>query len=248
MKAFTLAPIGVALLTLGLFSAVPSPASARDKDSGTRGLSINRVADDDRDNDRVGTKDDEGDSDTGYLGVQVQRISASLRRAKGIPESTEGTLVSSVEDQSPADQAGIKRGDIIVQVNRQDTSDPGDLVRIVRDLTPGRRVPVQIWRDGVSRTLTLRVGSRPEGSEMRVPPPMPNWNPGDDSETRDMPDGSRMQILRGNRADLQRQLQELRDSVARLEREIHEMQMQMNQRDHDDHNDRDRKGDSNEDD
>jgi hypothetical protein len=247
MKAFTLMPIGAALLTLGLFSAVPSPASARDKDSGTQGLSIIRVSEDDRDNDRTGYKDDESDSDSGYLGVQVQRISAALRRAKGLPESTEGTLVSSVEDQSPADQAGIKRGDIILQVNRQDTSDPGDLVRVVRGLEPGRRVQVQIWRDGVTRTLTLRVGSRPEGSEMRVPPP-PSWNPGDDRETRDMPDGSRMQILRRNRADLERQLQDLKAQVARLEREIHEMQAQMNRRDHDDRNDRDRDRDNNEDD
>ena len=61
----------------------------------------------------------------------------------------------------------------------------------------------EIWRDGVTRTLTLRVGSRPEGSDMRVPqpPPTPNWNPGDDRDMRnmpDMPDGSRMQIMRRN--------------------------------------------------
>jgi len=248
MKAFTLVPMG-ALLMLGLVSAVPSPASARDKDSGTStGMSIIRVSDDDRDQDRdrVRNRDEDNDSDNGYLGVQVQRMTAALRRAKGIPESTEGTLVTSVEDGSPADDAGIKRGDVILHVNREETSDPGDLVRVVRALNPGRRVPVQIWRDGVTRTLTLRVGSRPEGSDMRMPP-MPNWNPGpgDESETRDMPDGSRMQILRGNRADLERQLQELKNQVARLEQEIHDLQAQMNnRRDHDDRDDRDRDRDN----
>jgi len=249
MKAFKLMPMGAALLALGLglfSSAIPSPASARDEDSGARGQAIIRVAQEDRDQDN--------DSDSGYLGVQVQRLSASLRRAKGIPESTEGTLVSSVEDQSPADQAGIKRGDVILQVNREDTSNPGDLVRIVRSLDPGRRVSVQVWRDGVTRTFTLRVGARPEGSEMRVPPTPPSWNgPGDDREMRDMPDGTKMQILRRNRDDLERQVQELKEQISRLEREIHEMQAQINQqqnrRDHDDryrNDDRDR--DNNEDD
>src|SRR5215510_10202100 len=144
MKLVTL-PMGAALLALGLglSSAAPSPASARDEYGTKSERGLIRIAQEDRDNDR--------DSNSGYLGVQVQRLSSALRRAKGIPESTEGTLVSNVEDGSPADEAGIKRGDIILRVNRQETPNPGELMRTVRDLNPGRRIPVQVWRDGVTR-------------------------------------------------------------------------------------------------
>src|SRR5881628_3173937 len=161
MKVVKMVPIGAALfaVSLGLSSIAPSLACARDEDRGTNyERKLIRVAEEGRDND--------GDraSDSGYLGVQVQRLTAALRRAKGIPESTEGTLVSNVEDGSPADEGGIKRGDVILSVNRNSTPNPGELVNTVRNLDPGRRIPVQVWRDGVTRTFTLTVGSRPEGS------------------------------------------------------------------------------------
>src|SRR2546425_2388915 len=245
MKVVKMVPIGAALfaLSLGLSSIAPSLASARDEDRGTNyERKLIRVAEEDRDND--------GDraSDSGYLGVQVQRLTAALRRAKGIPESTEGTLVSSVEEGSPADEGGIKRGDVILEVNHEATPNPKDLVQTVSGLRPGRKTSVLVWRDGVTRRVTLTVGSRPAGSDMPPPPQMPNWGgPGD---SRDMPDNGRMQILRRNRDDLERQVRDLQDQLtrlrnedlARLEREIRELrsdlqqQMDRKNRDRDDRN------------
>ena len=241
MKVLKMMPIGAALfvLGLGLSSVAPSPARA-DDDWGKGDKNLIRIVQEDQDNDRGS---DRVSSSSGYLGVQVQRLSASLRRAKGIPESTEGTLVSSVEDQSPADEGGIKRGDVILEVNHQGTPNPNDLVQLVRDLEPGRRVSVQIWRDGVTRTVNLTVGTRPAGVD--VPPRMPNVEtpdtPGDPPdargvpdtrgmpdmrgtpEGRGMPDDMRMQILRRNRDDLQRQLRDIHADLARLEREIRDL-------------------------
>src|SRR2546425_11146446 len=257
MKLFKLMPMGAALfaLGLGLSSVAPSPARANDEGSGMRTeKGIIRIAQEDRDR----------DSNSGYLGVQVQRLTAALRRAKGIPESTEGTLVSGVEDGSPADEGGVKRGDIILEVSRESTPNPSDLVQIVRGLEPGKRVPVRIWRDGVTRTVSLTVGSRPEGSDIPSPPRMPGWEGRDDS--RGMPnDEPRMQILRGNRDDLERQVKELQDALtrlrnedlARLEREVRELrsdlqrQMDRKYRDRDedrnrnDERDQDRNRDNN---
>ncbi len=231
MKVLKMVPIGAGLLALGLSlcSVTPSPASARDEDSGTRyERKLIRVAQDDRDSDR--------DSDSGYLGVQVQRLTAALRRAKGIPESTEGTLVSNVEDQSPADEAGIKRGDVILEVNHESTPGPNDLVQTVSALRPGKRVPVLIWRNGVTRTLTLTVGSRPAGSEM---PPMPNWSgPGD----RGMPDDGRMPLMRRNREEIQNQIRDLQEQLARLRNEVQELRSELRQMDR---GDRDRGYDRN---
>jgi len=105
MKVLEMMPIGAAVfaLSLGLSSVAPSPARA-DDDWGKGDKNLIRIAQEDQDNDR---DSDRVSSSSGYLGVQVQRLSASLRRAKGIPEATEGSLVSNVEDQSPADDGGI---------------------------------------------------------------------------------------------------------------------------------------------
>src|SRR5438552_14743949 len=100
MKVFRMMPIGPALFTLclGLSSVAPSPARADDESSGKSERNLIRIAQEDqdsaRDSDRVSRS-------SGYLGAQVQRRSASLRRGKGMPESTEGRLGSSVEDQGP---------------------------------------------------------------------------------------------------------------------------------------------------
>ncbi len=242
MKVLKMVPIGAALfaLSLGLSSIAPSVVSARDEDSGTKyEQKILRVAQADR---------DDRDANSGYLGVQVQRLTAALRRAKGIPETTEGTLVNNVEDQGPADDGGIKRGDVILEVNHQSTPDPSDLVRTVSDLEPGKKVSVLIWREGVTRTLTLKVGSRPEGRDAPpMPPRMPTWDgPGPD-DSRDMPDNGRMQIMRRNRDDIERQVRDLQDQVASLRKEVQQLrsdlQQQMNRRDRGRNEDRNRSDD-----
>jgi PDZ domain-containing protein len=246
-------PVGPALLALGLclFSVAPSPARAADEGTGMGSQdNVIRIAQDDRDRDR--------DTDSGYLGVQVQRLTAALRRAKGIPESTDGSLVNNVESGGPADDAGIKRGDVILEVNHEPTSSPSELVSIVRSLEPGKRVSVRIWRDGVTRTIDLKVGSRPEGgSDVPAPPRVPSWeSPGAGRGD----DGDHI-IIRGNRSDLERQIKDLQDQLsrlrnedlARLEREVRDLRSQVEQgqrvRDRDDRNrndDRDR--DNNDDD
>src|SRR5689334_21161452 len=115
MKVLKMMPMGAALLALGLglVSIAPSPASARDEDQGSGYQKKVIITQGD---DRDSNGDNDRDSNSGYLGVQVQRLSSALRRAKGIPESTEGTLVNNVEEQGPADEGGIKRGDVILEV------------------------------------------------------------------------------------------------------------------------------------
>jgi hypothetical protein len=241
MKVLKLIPVGAALfaLGLGLTSVAPSPARADDEDSGIRSdKNLIRIVQGDRDSDRAGDRDRESTSNSGYLGVQVQRLTAALRRAKGIPESIEGTLVNNVEDQSPADDGGIKRGDVILEVNHQPTPNPSDLVQVVSSLEPGKRVSVLIWRDGVTRPVNVKVSSRPEGNDM-APPRMPDFGaPGGPGGMRGMPDdGMRMQILRRNRGDLERQIKDLQEQlsrlrdedIARLEREVRELRAQVEQ-------------------
>ena len=238
MKLHSWLPLGAALFAVGLGLSSVALSASRADDEDTRGKAEKRVI--------ITREDEERDSEAGYLGVQVQRLTASLRRAKGIPESTEGTLVNNVEDGSPADRGGIKRGDVILEVNRNATRDPADLVRLVGDLEPGSRVPVLIWRDGLRKTVNLTVGSRPEGSDMPMPMPAPGWegSNGDRGEPR-------MQVLRRNQGDFARQLRDIQEQLsklrdedlARLERAIRDLRSDLQQGGVLDRRDRDRRDD-----
>ena len=222
MKLLKWMPLGAALFAvgLGLSSVALSASRAHDEDTSGTEKKVTRVKRD----------GEERDSQAGYLGVQVQRLTAAMRRAKGIPESTEGALVNNVEDGSPADEGGVRRGDVILEVNHEATRDPSDLIQLVRDLEPGSKVPVLVWRGGVRKTLSLKVGSRPEGSDVPMPMPVPGWQgPGGD---RGGPDGGPgMQMFRGNRGALERQLRDIQEQLtklrdedlARLEREIRDL-------------------------
>ncbi|HKO21732.1 MAG TPA: PDZ domain-containing protein, partial [Candidatus Eisenbacteria bacterium] len=105
--------------------------------------------------------DDNGPSQSGgaYLGVRVQEITRDLQRARDLP-NTQGALVSMVADGSPADQAGIRRGDVIVRVDGNEISDPDELIREMKDEDAGSRVSIVVLRDGSRKTFDVRLASR----------------------------------------------------------------------------------------
>lgn len=110
--------------------------------------------------------DDNGPSQTGggFLGVRVQEITRDLQRARDLP-NTQGALVSMVADGSPADQAGIRRGDVIVRVDGNEISDPDELIREMRDEDAGSQVSIVVLRDGSRKTLDVRLGRRPASTD-----------------------------------------------------------------------------------
>jgi C-terminal processing protease CtpA/Prc len=95
----------------------------------------------------------------GYLGVTTQSTDEDLRR--GLDLSRDGLLVNSVSDGSPADRAGLQKGDVILTYNSRSVTEPEELRRVVRATEPGRTVSLGIWRDGSRRTLQVEVGDLP---------------------------------------------------------------------------------------
>jgi serine protease Do len=73
-----------------------------------------------------------------------------------------GALVNSVEKGGPADKAGIQASDVIVKFDNKDVDSSTELPRIVAATRPGSKVPMQVWRKGESRDLTVTVGETPE--------------------------------------------------------------------------------------
>ena len=108
------------------------------------------------------------DAKGGYLGVRVQDITRSLMKARDL-STDEGALVNRIEDESPADVAGMHRGDVIVEVDREKVGDSSELVDAVRGLEPSSKVDVVVLRDGLRKTLKVEVAKRPHDTMMGAP-------------------------------------------------------------------------------
>lgn len=100
----------------------------------------------------------------GWLGVTVQDVSPDLAKSFGLEEA-QGALVSEVVKDSPADKAGIKRGDIILTFNGNEINILNDLPRLVADRTVGEKVEIVLFRDGKKRTVRTSLGQAPEDEE-----------------------------------------------------------------------------------
>ena len=83
------------------------------------------------------------------LGLELRPISPEMARQLGL-RNAEGVLVAGVEDGSPADEAGVQRGDIIRELNRQRIKGLDDFERLSRNLKPGDRVTVLLQRGPMS--------------------------------------------------------------------------------------------------
>ena len=114
----------------------------------------------------------------GWLGVQIQPVDDDLADSLGL-DSTDGALVSSVMDNSPAEEAGLEAGDMIVSVNDMAVESPRALSRLIADLPPQSRARISLWRDGNMQTFSVRLGllddtvlasARPERRERRQGP------------------------------------------------------------------------------
>ena len=98
-----------------------------------------------------------GEVTRGYLGVNIQTITPDLAKALEVEEQS-GALVSDVMSASPAQKAGIERGDIIIDFDGHKISDSRDLPAKVAETPVGEEVKVTILRDGKEKELAVSVG------------------------------------------------------------------------------------------
>ena len=93
----------------------------------------------------------------GRMGVSIQDMSKELAESFGMSKPS-GALINTVEKGGPAEKAGIQPGDVIQRFDGKPIVLAADLPRIVGLAKPGSKVPVQVWRAGASRELSLVVG------------------------------------------------------------------------------------------
>ncbi len=102
---------------------------------------------------------EEGRVVRGYLGVTVAAVTEDLMDILQVDESN-GAYVHSVEADSPADKAKLKKYDVIIGVNGDPIEDSVDLTFKVAEIKPGSKVDLDIIRDGKKQTVQVKIGEK----------------------------------------------------------------------------------------
>ena len=93
----------------------------------------------------------------GYLGISMNDVTPDNSTFFNLPDAT-GAIVSQVTPDSPASQAGLKRGDVLRELNGSKIKNGGALQVVVSQTAPGTDIKLGILRDGKPETLTVKVG------------------------------------------------------------------------------------------
>ena len=97
----------------------------------------------------------------GWLGVAVQEVTKDLADSFGL-DVPRGALIGSVLKDSPAEKAGLKNGDVIIDFDGQQIIYSGDLPLIVGRIPPEKKVNATIFRDGKKETVSVTTGKLDE--------------------------------------------------------------------------------------
>ncbi len=104
---------------------------------------------------------DKGRVVRGFIGTAVQKVTPEIADSLGAKQAR-GALIADVVKGGPAEQAGLRHGDIILEFNGRDIKDSADLPIQVARIAPGMSIRVKILRDGKQMTLPLTVGEMKE--------------------------------------------------------------------------------------
>ncbi|MES2391807.1 MAG: PDZ domain-containing protein [Acidobacteriota bacterium] len=100
---------------------------------------------------------------TGKLGLAVGNITDDARQQLNVPESVHGAIIETVRPGSPAEDAGLSRGNIILEVNRKPTTSASQFADQVRATPPGRDILLLVWIKGNSTFITVHPSANNPG-------------------------------------------------------------------------------------
>ncbi len=113
----------------------------------------------------MGQLETTGEVKRGRIGVVIQNITPELREAMNL-KSLDGALISDVSEDTPADKAGLKAGDVVIAFNGEDVLDSSDLRNAVGLVQPGTRADITFLRDGSRRTIRIEIAEIEEDREV----------------------------------------------------------------------------------
>ena len=97
----------------------------------------------------------------GYLGIQPGPITKDLQEALDLP-SDQGVIVNSVQENTPAFEAGLKRGDVIVKFNGKEVNDVQQFRFLVAQTPPNSKADLEVIRKGKRLNISVKLGSKSE--------------------------------------------------------------------------------------
>ncbi len=100
----------------------------------------------------------------GWLGVSIQKVTPEIARAYGV-KGENGAIVSDVFADSAAERAGVRRGDVVVEINGEKVKDVNWFVQKVRNLAPGSTATLVVMREGRKVTLKVKLDERPDSAD-----------------------------------------------------------------------------------
>ena len=105
----------------------------------------------------------------GWLGIMIQDITPELAKSFGL-KSTKGVLVSDVVQGSPAEKAGLLRGDIILRFDGKEIKNAHMLSQMAAATAPNTQAKIDLLRNGEEKTISVELGTMPEGEQNIVSP------------------------------------------------------------------------------
>jgi len=108
-----------------------------------------------------------GETKRGWLGVRIQKVTKEIAEVEKLENPT-GALVASVSEKSPADKAGIKAGDIILEFDGKKVDTMRTLPKLVAETKVGKRVIVKIWRNQKLISKKVLLGRLESSEQFKV--------------------------------------------------------------------------------
>lgn len=117
--------------------------------------------------DVVGQLKSKGSVTRGWLGILIQDVTRDLAESFGMDRPS-GALVAQVMPDSPAEKAGIKVGDVVLEFNSTQLTDSASLPPMVGRMQVGQEVPAKILRDGKARVVKVKIGELPPEEDIKL--------------------------------------------------------------------------------
>lgn len=113
-----------------------------------------------------------GKVERGHIGVEITDLTPEMAKEFGYNAGGTGALVDNVKPGSPAEKAGIKRGDIVLGLNGESVNGSGDLTARIADTPPGKTIQLKVFRNGKTFdvAVTLAPGSAYAGQRTELQP------------------------------------------------------------------------------
>ena len=103
----------------------------------------------------------------GWLGVRIQAVTDEIAESLGL-DKARGALIASVNDNGPAQMAGIQAGDVVLSFDGREVSDMRRLPRLVAETPVGKTVPVTLWRKRAENAVQVKVGRLDESNQQQA--------------------------------------------------------------------------------